>query len=114
MISKHICKRFRWIKSLLFAELQAGRIYAIPHPCFVSWPVIKDMPEMAIATSTANFRPDHAVRFVHNLPNIRIFKLIEKGRPAASAIEFRLRREQRFLADQTFIGSVFKKLIKDI
>src|SRR5882762_634277 len=59
--------------------------------------VVEDVTEMAAAAAAMNFGPQHPQGPVFGLADGVVERLI-KARPAGSALEFRLRREQRQVA----------------
>src|SRR3981189_3742077 len=74
-------------RKAVHAVAQAGRLR----------PIVKDVTEMAAAAAAVNFGPQHPKGAVFGLADGVVERLI-KARPAGSALEFRLRREQRQVA----------------
>src|SRR5229473_2465934 len=71
----------------IHAVAQAGRLR----------PIVEDVTEMAAATAAVNFGPQHPESPVFGFANGVLQRLVET-RPAGTALEFRLRGEQRQVA----------------
>src|ERR1700694_2595498 len=79
--------RMKHQRKAVHAVAQAGRLR----------PIVEDVAEMAAATAAVNFGPQHPKGPVLGLADGVLERLI-KTRPAGTALEFRLRREQRQIA----------------
>jgi hypothetical protein len=70
----------------LFLKIQTGTVDTVPDSSFILWPIIEDMPQMAITLAASDLCPYHAMTGVFDLDNLGFFELIVEGRPSAAAV----------------------------
>lgn len=90
---------------MLFLEVDACTVNAIPNSCFVLGAIIKHMPEMTVTFTAANFGPHHSMSHIHFLDDVCIFKLIVKCRPPAPTIELVVGGKKWLLANDAIVNS---------
>src|SRR2546421_10050546 len=91
----------------LFDRNEAKRrgVDAITHAALVRRAVVENMTEMGIAFAAADFGAFHSERAIRFFGHIFFFNRFGETGPAAAAIEFIERREERFAADNVDINT---------
>jgi hypothetical protein len=60
-----------------------------------TWPIRKDVPEVAAAARADLLRTNHAVTAIADPADMRLIERPEEARPAGAGVEFRIRPEKR-------------------
>lgn len=93
--------------SLIFFQIYAGTVNAVPHSLFISGYSFEDVAKVTITLTASHLYLSHALTVIINLFYVRLLQLVGKSRPSASAVEFILGREQRIIANDAVINPFY-------
>lgn len=90
---------------MLFLEVKASTINAVPNSRFILGSVLEDMPQMAVTIAASDLSPHHPVTIILNFCYLGLFELVIECRPPAPTIVFVVRSEKRLRADDAVVHS---------